>query len=242
MTGPGWCGVDTRGIITRDRISGDFSVMEMINTSVVVLAEQHNPSILHPSFLERQGIVEKDWAVTDGSILSTPPYSTVQYTNGIKFVVEMNRLQIFDESLSNGLERSYAPILAKRYTEVLPHVKYLAVGMNFVAAFPKDNAAEYLISRCLNKGEWRELPNAVLGAAGIKLVYKLPNSILTVNLDLGVSKRSEDEKADGMLLRGNFHMPIEKSEETVQLFSTFGEHCDTFEKIGLSMVEEGEMP
>jgi hypothetical protein len=35
--------------------------LEIVNTSVVVLAAEHNPTILHPAFLSAQEIVPEGW-------------------------------------------------------------------------------------------------------------------------------------------------------------------------------------
>ena len=67
--------------------------------SVVVVANDHNPSILNPDFLERQGIVQEGWGWTVmGSAITTPPFATVSYDSGVTVSVESNRLQVTDTS------------------------------------------------------------------------------------------------------------------------------------------------
>ena len=50
--------------------------LAVLNRAVVVLAREHNPTILHPSFLGAQGIVPKDWQLAEPP-MCTPPLSMV---------------------------------------------------------------------------------------------------------------------------------------------------------------------
>lgn len=63
--------------------------------SVVVVANDHNPTILNPDFLERQQIVPQTWGwkVADPAI-TTPPFAMVVYDSGVTVSVEPNKLQI----------------------------------------------------------------------------------------------------------------------------------------------------
>ena len=103
---------------------------EILNTSIVVLASQHNPSILHPSFLQSQGIVPNDWETLEPPIC-TPVFASVKYQNGIVFTVEQNKFQVIDNQTKDNFDKSLMPELVIRYCEHLPHVHYNAVGINF---------------------------------------------------------------------------------------------------------------
>ena len=214
--------------------------MKMINASIVVLAEQHNPSILHPSFLKKEKIVDEEWEVKEGGVLCTPPFSTVEFSNRIRFVVENVKLQILDDALANGLKGSLIPTLARKYLETLPHVKYSALGVNFVAVEQMEDASEFLISRYLGQGSWHQISGTELKATGIKLVYGFADCTLTINLDPGTSSQDGGRQVNGVLIRGNFHQPINMDMELSQLFSKYSERCDTFERVAASMIGERE--
>ena len=69
--------------------------LELINTTVVVVAQDHNPSILHPSFLTANGVVPTDLELAGPSI-STPAFARVLYRNGLSFQAEPDRINIVD--------------------------------------------------------------------------------------------------------------------------------------------------
>lgn len=72
-----------------------------ISFSVVVIANDHNPTILNPDFLRTNNIIPSDYAVKN--TVTTPPFSTVEYENGITISVEIDKLQVIN-NISNGLD------------------------------------------------------------------------------------------------------------------------------------------
>src|SRR5262245_9370718 len=100
----------------------------LASSSVVVLAKDHNPSLLHPAFLAGQGIMRSDEELAEQSI-STPAVSVVKYASGLVFMVELNKLQITDNAPTGDPDRPAR--LAGQYLEALPHVRYVAIGLNF---------------------------------------------------------------------------------------------------------------
>ena len=53
--------------------------------TIVIVAENHNPTILNPDFLKFNDIVPKEWDMGQPP-LCTPPISQVEYKNGIKII------------------------------------------------------------------------------------------------------------------------------------------------------------
>ena len=131
--------------------------LEIVNASVVVTATQHNPSILHPSFLTSQDIVEADWVLAEQPIC-TPPLAIVKFKNGIVFTAQPEQLQVTDNLLDEDVASSVVSELVERYVRTLPHVQYSAVGVNFKAFVEVVDAATFLIERFLKNGsleQWR---------------------------------------------------------------------------------------
>jgi len=108
--------------------------LRVFDTSIVVLAEGHNPTILHPAFLTSQDIVPQDWQLAEDPVC-TPAASLVKYDNGIQFSVQSNRLQVFQAEPPENVGSSEIPALADRYIKTLPHVRYKAVGVNMRGFF-----------------------------------------------------------------------------------------------------------
>src|SRR5690348_7266953 len=117
------------GLISRINRGAWQVRLELVEASVVVLAQDHNPSILHPSFLASQGIVPEEWQCAEPPIC-TPAFSVTSYANGVVFTVESHRFQVQDKNPQGNGSTSPAPELAARYIRKLPYVRYRAVGIN----------------------------------------------------------------------------------------------------------------
>ena len=117
---------------------------KLLQFSIVVLATDHNPTILNPDFLRLQEIVPADWGWDLASPpITTPPFATVQYESGVSISVESNKLQVADNKITEPTE-SKIIAMVKRYVAVIPHVRYTAVGINFRSAVELDDANAYL--------------------------------------------------------------------------------------------------
>ena len=141
--------------------------------SVVVVANDHNPTILNPDFLERQRIVQEGWGwKVMGPAITTPPFATVSYDSGVTVSVESHRLQVIDSSAPGGPQSSKVVDIARRYVEVLPHVRYSAVGINFRSVVEHADANAFLKAHFLKSGVWDSEAHP-LQTMGLKLVYPL---------------------------------------------------------------------
>src|SRR2546428_392286 len=104
----------------------------LIQFSVVVVGEAHNPTILNPDFLAIREIVPKEWGWEVLSpAITTPPFAIVRYTNRVSITVEHGKLQVADLGVGDDPTGSKAAEIARRYVNTLPHVRYTAVGINF---------------------------------------------------------------------------------------------------------------
>ena len=194
--------------------------LHVLNGSVVVLAEQHNPTILHPAFLESQKIVESGWELAEKPIC-TPPVSVVKYTNGITFTTELNKFQVVDEGEVTNISQSRAPAMASSYISTLPHVRYTAVGVNFNAILVYDKAAAFLIQKFLKSGSWHCDANETQ-ALGLTLVYPVDGTLLRLKIDPGEARRAEsEEKMSGIIVNANFHTSVSGLEEAKAEIGTF---------------------
>ena len=166
----------------------------LVQFSEVVVGDAHNPTILNPDFLASQRIVPKSWGWEVAETLTTPPLAIVCYTNGVNITVEQNKIQITDPNVEDGPDKSKISDIAAAYIEILPHVRYTAVGNNFKCLIPQANPGEFLKSRFLKTGAWSDAPSQ-LGAIGLKLSYPLvPAGQLVLTVDAAEAKLPD--KAD----------------------------------------------
>src|SRR5262245_32465278 len=130
------------------------------NTSVVIVADMHNPTILHPFFLASQEIVPADWPLSELPVC-TPAIAAVKYQNGIVLNVDPKKVTVRDNAPT---PESPIPSIASKYVEALPHVHYSAVGLNISGYAENSNPEHWVIERFLKDGPGNnELlrPNAV---------------------------------------------------------------------------------
>ena len=181
-----------------------MDTLKLTNVSVVVAAEEHNPTILHPSCLKAERIVPDEWVVV-GGLICTPPFSIVEYANGIAFRVESNRLQIIDGAPAGAGKASPAPEIAVKSVRALPHVRYTAVGINFMAFQELNDPDAYVIRRFLSAGSWNDADLAP-DSAGVQLTYPLGESRFNLAIKPGRRQRSEAGPiVHGIVLEGNCH-------------------------------------
>lgn len=174
--------------------------------SVVVVANDHNPTILNPDFLDRQDIVPAEWGwKVAGNPITTPPFAVVPYDNGVTVTVETNRLQV---THARGTPESSKILgMARKYVEILPHVRYSAVGINFRSLAEHAEPNAFLKERFLKSGRWDSDAHALQGM-GLKFVYLLDEARINLTMDSWVSteiSEGQSKESSGVLVYANFH-------------------------------------
>ncbi len=217
--------------------------IELLNTAVVVLAQQHNPTILNPDFLVRNGIVGEDWVPVPGGVLCMPSFAQVNYNNGVRFTAESEEFQIVDFQPPEDPFDSRVPDIASKYVETLPHVRYTALGMNFQGFWQHDAPQPFIIERFL-KPDAIEATGLKTDTLSVVLTFSLEDARLRLKCESGHCKRGPDgEEKQGVLLDGNFHVDLAGSnpvEEVKEVLGRLGQYGSKFVKIARSLcLEEG---
>ena len=216
--------------------AGYMKSIHTVNVSIVVAADQHNPTILHPSFLRSEGIVPKDWEVSEGPIC-TPAFSLVGFSNGISFRVEQSRLQVIHTHPSGRGTDSLVRELARRYVEKLPHVRYTAVGVNFVTLSECANPDEFMANKFLKEGPWKD-ENLMPISVGVHLSYAVSPATVHLSLKPGRSKtqKGEDPKT-GIVIEGNCHSETQNTGATLSAIDSFKRALGRAYKICATVLE-----
>lgn len=177
-----------------------------VEFSVVVAANDHNPTILNPDFLDRQDIVSAAWGwKVAGNPITTPPFAAVSYDSGVTVSVETNRLQVRD--VKSTPESSKALDIARKYVEILCHVRYSAVGINFRSLAEHAEPDAFLKERFLKSGPW-DSDVHVLQGIGLRLAYLMNETRVTLTMESFIgSERSEGQskESSGIFVYANFH-------------------------------------
>lgn len=102
--------------------------MELLLTgaNIVILAKNHNPSIVSKEWLIQKKIIEGDII----NFAHTPAFSVVE-TDTFSFVEDPDRLQI---SVKNDIQNKIGMLskMAKSYVSELPETPYTAIGFNYL--------------------------------------------------------------------------------------------------------------
>jgi len=183
-----------------------LSVMKIniTNFSIVVLAQSNNPSILNPDFLKNNKIVDSSF--TPKKVICTPPISEVTFSEAISIIAEFERIQFIDTNIQRIPDDSPIPEIAKKYIEVLRHVRYIATGINFTGHYlcpDKDFAESFLLKRFIKEGEWLSIGDTV--QAGLKFIYSFGETKNTISIDSAELIKSENEKNPIILFNVNCH-------------------------------------
>jgi hypothetical protein len=182
---------------------------------IVVNAKNHNPSVLNPDFLKRNGIVPEDWEI-HGDVISLPPFSQVQF-GGITISADIARLTVTEDLLGKPLSDAQSPGIVRRYVETLPHVAYRAVGINpegHVEYESSDEVERFVTSHLLAQGPWQRYEDRDAHAA---LTLRYPDD--TGHFQLSIeSARHEPPGADSpvpvLLFAANFHRHLNVLSES----------------------------
>lgn len=197
----------------------------------MILAQDHNPSILHPFFLSAQSIVPKDWEPAQPPIC-TPPLSMVSYKNGITITVESNKFQVAKSPPTPNMRESEVPRCASRYIETLPHVLYKAVGINFGAILEDSDPSRRLIDKFLAQGVWNS-EDLLVKELSLRFVYSLEGGTLNLSCDPGsVTDNTSNRTIKGIVLGANYHFDLpggNPAKEAVDTLKKFTNLSDRFE-------------
>lgn len=185
---------------------------KLVSTTVVVLADSNNPRLLNPDFLERNKIVPEKW--TPANVLVTPPFATVQYAEGITITVEEAKLNFAVDTAKVAAWSELLPRVAIRYMEILPHVTYKAVGLNFnlQSDDPSGEAAEsILMSKMLTSGPWLGFCG---GMTGVNLEFQYRKAQPLFSLKIGVRETIEGDKKTllGYIVAANYHHDFSQAQ------------------------------
>lgn len=182
--------------------------LKLQDVSVVVLSEGNNPKLLSHDFLARNQIVPENWQIRD--IVVTPPFSQILYENGVQFVVEINKLQVKANNPDLLTWEKELPTMASNYLELLPHVTYGGVGINFVytsESFP-DNPFE----RLLIDGPWLHREGGFSGAA-LELHYREQDPQFNLKIEKKSASEPDGNYSPQLVFNVNYHHSFNPDEE-----------------------------
>ena len=147
--------------------------LSLDSISVVVTAKHHNPSILNPDFLERNGIVPVGWVIVDN--LTTQAFSLVRYDNGVEWHLDPLKA-ILTETSELAVDGSRRiPSIITSWLRQLPHVPYHDLGFSWKLSVRQPAARDWLMDHFFrhdtpsNRSVSRVQPRFTIDADGKQL-------------------------------------------------------------------------
>ena len=186
--------------------------------AIVIVGQNHNPSVLNPDFLRHNDIVPEGLELAEPAI-GTLAFSQVVYNSGLRIVSEPNRIS-FAENVLGG-EKPVCPGVARRYLREVPHVRYTAIGINPVGVLSAKSPI--FPAGLLKTGEWLQF-DGVSPSAEIKLTYKLGGQTVNLTVKTDTVQTPEGGK-EALVFHGNFHCDIkaENNESHMAAHAIAGE-------------------
>ncbi|MDO8438278.1 MAG: hypothetical protein Q7S69_09025 [Nitrosomonadaceae bacterium] len=199
--------------------------LKLETVTAVIVSDGNNPRILNQDFLERNDIVPAGWK--EKQVIVTPPFSLVEY-EGFSVQMEENKLSITAKNVSSFAWDQLLPKVAIRLLEVLPHVSYKAVGLNFslyAETIIGRDAENKLIEQLLTKGDWLNVHGGITGAL-VELQFR--KSFPHLNVKVGVRETISDKgrQLGGYTVMANFHHDFESKNvnERIAFISKVAEY------------------
>ncbi len=216
--------------------------------SIVIVAKNHNPTILNPDFLKYNEIVPEDWELAEAPIC-VEPMAQVTFKNGINIVSQLDKV-IFGETIqAKNTEKVEVPSIARKYVETLPHVDYRAVGINpkgHVEFDSGDKLRKYLIETFLAPGPWSNIGEAPVKTS-FKFVYSLAQSLCNLTIDEAVLQIPNKPPTSVLLFAANFHHELikdkkeERLSELYEIVENWQNDLKTFKEIANKILIEKEV-
>lgn len=183
--------------------------LNVVEFSVVIVATSHNPTILNADFLRHNGIVGERWQPGEDR-LTSPMLSRVPFNGGL--VVQADPMRVKFEQSGDALDAAslVCASAAKGYLRTVPHVPYIAIGMNVKCVLR--NLPLHRVSEVLKSCEDWTTFQSVVPKFEIKATYEMTAKSITLDVQELV------EGADlSAVCRANVHRQVEEENQQMRL-------------------------
>ena len=191
---------------------GHQSDVALIELSVVLIADNIDPSMINPDFLRYNDIVDQSLQ-TEPSSISTPVFSQVTFEGGLTVTAQADRFVFVQrgEALTEDVVSS--PNTARRFLEKIPYPAYKAIGINSMGAKLLDpgyvsGVADALIER----GAWMAFRD-VSPILSLKATYLYENRQITMDVHDAKRRDADGSEQLGLLFVANIHRDVSEADQ-----------------------------
>lgn len=178
----------------------------VINLSVVLIADNVDPSMINPDFLRHNGIVDPGLQ-TGQPPVSTPVFSQVILERGLSVVARPDRFEFAQQGQALA-EDAESPDIARRFIENIPYPPYKAIGINLTGARLLDRGSENGAADALaERGGWMAFGD-VSPAVSLKAAYHCEGRQITLDVHDAKRRMSDGSESPGLVFAANFHRDV----------------------------------
>jgi hypothetical protein len=216
--------------------------LEIVEFSIVVVARNHNPTILNPDFLKDNEIVPGDWELAQKPIC-IDPMARVEFNSGVSITAQFDRVVFGGGVRSDMVRASRVPEITSKYVKTLPHVDYRAVGINFqghVSYKGDENAPrEFLIEKIIAPGPWREFGKPPRRAS-VKFRYELDRGECNLTVEDTKYKGEQAESVPVLSFSANFHNDLagDNKKQRLENLCSIVENWETYLQLYQTLVKK----
>lgn len=181
--------------------------MELINSSITLLAKEKFNNFLLEHFFKKHNIIPTDWESKE--IVQFPQISRIDFANGYiiqlaekKILIQINyKDSINVKHVSNIPDK--LPEITKSFLKNVENLNYTALGINFKLAVLSE----------LKSVKWLPIGSQL---AGLSFMIEEGEFILTCKLEAG-EKEVDKGKKEIIFLDANFHRSIDSNDKKIQI-------------------------
>ena len=178
-----------------------------MEVSVVLIANQNDPSFLNSDFLRYNGIVDKALRLKESPI-STPVFSQLVFEGDIGVRAEPHRFVFEQKGLPLGEDECVIPEIAERFLKTVSHIPYSAVGINPRSLMLSNKGTRYSVADTLIEGgKWMSFKD-VQPDIHLKTIYSYEKKAITLNVGRVEAKENDGTMSSRLLFHANIHRNI----------------------------------
>lgn len=192
-------------------MSASEPCLSVVEFSVVIAANSHNPTILNADFLRHNGIVGGNWQPTE-DCLTSPLFSRVAFNGGLEVQADPMRVkfeQTGDALVADSLVCASA---AKGYLKTVPHVPYVATGVNVKCVL--QNLPLHRVSGLFASSKDWTMFHSVVPRFELKAIYEMTGKSMTLDVQEQLSGTDRFT-----ICRTNVHRQVDEENQQLRLNS-----------------------
>lgn len=195
--------------MTQNVATGQQPDVALVAFSVVLVADNVEPSTINPDFLRHNGIVGSDLQ-TEQPPVSTPLFSQVTFEGGLMVTAQPDRVD-FGQRREALTEDIAVVDMAKCFLEKVPYPAYKAVGFNPTGFRPLgDGSAGGVASALIGGGKWMAFENSS-PTVFLKAGYAYGDRQITMDVSDAEKQESDGSRSPGLLFTVNIHRDIKET-------------------------------